>query len=75
MRYENLCQSLGDSPPAKSEPAVQGATVAMALHLLSHGAERKRLRKIRKELLESMELAQSKRWSLTFLLFNDVVDA
>jgi hypothetical protein len=55
-----LSQSLREGLPAKSEPE-RGTTVSMVLHLLSHGSERKRLRKIRKELLESVEMAQSKR--------------
>ena len=57
-----LSQSLRAGLPAKSEPE-RGTTVSMVLHLLSHGSERKRLRKIRKELLESVEMAQSKRFS------------
>ena len=33
----------------------------MMLHLISHGSERKRLHKLRKELLDSVEIAQRKR--------------
>lgn len=61
-----LSQSLREGFPSKSEPE-RGTTVSMILHLLSHGSERKRLRKIRKELLESVEMAQSKRYKYNLM--------
>ena len=35
--------------------------VSMALHLISHGSELKRLHKIRKEFYESVDMAEGKR--------------
>ena len=49
------------SLPLEGRSGDQGAGLAMMLHLISHGSERKRLHKIRKEFLESVEIAQRKR--------------
>jgi hypothetical protein len=49
------------SLPLEGRSGDQGTGLAMMLHLISHGSERKRLHKIRKEFLESVEIAQRKR--------------
>lgn len=56
---------------AKQESG-QGTTVAVMLRLLSHGSERKRLRKIRKELVESVEMAQNKRYIIFSMRGNEL---
>ena len=63
----------GDLPPlAETE---QETPVNVVLRLLSHASESKRLQKIRKELFELVEMAQSKRYYTNDAVFSNVVCA
>ena len=58
----DLKASLAGHPLGRKSGDLQTkAGVSMALHLISRGSEVKRLLKIRKEFLESVEMAQGKR--------------
>lgn len=57
----SLTQTLESRHIGMLSETQRGTRVSMILHLLSRGSERKRLQKIRKEFLESVEMAQGKR--------------
>ena len=62
LKYAKDLKSSVDHPVERSSSdSLRGARVNMVLHLLSRSSERKRLAKIRKEFLESLEMAQGKR--------------
>ena len=60
--------SLLHSLEGRSGEAQRGAGVNMVLHLLFRRSERKRLQKLRREFLESVEMAQGKRLGLIMRL-------